>query len=140
MRITVPEEIMRLTVPTCTPSRDKPLVIVSPWELGGDGLHIFVWVEAVQLVGCLGNLLREHRRLTALAQAVGAGCSCRVLTPEFSFAVVALQLRACHTTQAHDWGPSSQKLWIPIQSLRRVKPRPAGFRLNKILKHIILKP
>ena len=24
MRITVPEEIMRLTVPTCTPSRDKP--------------------------------------------------------------------------------------------------------------------
>ena len=58
MRITVPEEIMRLTVPTCTPSRDKPLVIVSPWELGGDGLHIFVWVETVQLVGCLGNLLR----------------------------------------------------------------------------------
>ena len=49
---------MRLTVPTCTPSRDKPLVIVSPLELGGDGLHIFVWVEAVQLVGCLGNLLR----------------------------------------------------------------------------------
>ena len=70
MRITVPVEIIRLTVPTCTPSRDKPLVIVSPLELGGDGLHIFVWV--VQLVGCLGNLLWEHRRLTALAQAVGA--------------------------------------------------------------------
>ena len=97
MRITAPEEIMRLTVPTCTPSRDKPLVIVSPLELGGDGLHIFVWVEAVQLVGCLGNSLQEHRRLTALAQAVGAGCSCRVLTTEFSFAAVALQLRASHT-------------------------------------------
>ena len=76
MRITVPVEIIRLTVPTCTPSRDKPLVIVSPLELGGDGLHIFVWV--VQLVGCQGSLLWEHRRLTALAQAVGAGCSCRV--------------------------------------------------------------
>ena len=98
MRITVPEDIIRLTVPTWTPSRDKPLVIVSPLELGGDGLHIFVWV--VQLVGCQGSLLWEHRRLTALAQAVGAGCSCRVLTPEFSFAGVALQLRACHTTQA----------------------------------------
>ena len=67
-----------MTVPTCTPSRDKPLVIVSSLELGGAGLHIFVWVEAVQLVGCLGNSLQEHRRLTALAQAVGAGCSCRV--------------------------------------------------------------
>ena len=98
MRITVPEEIMRLTVPTCTPSRDKPLVIVSPLELGGDGLHIFVWV--VQLVGCQGSLLWEHRRLTALAQAVGAGCSCGVLTTEFSFAAVALQLQASHTTQA----------------------------------------
>ena len=42
MRITVPEEIMRLTVPTCTPSRDKPLVIVSSLELRGAGLHIFV--------------------------------------------------------------------------------------------------
>ena len=100
MRITVPEEIMRLTVPTCTPSRDKPLVIVSSLELGGAGLHIFVWVEAVQLVGCLGNSLQEHRRLTAQAQAVGAGCSCRVLTTEFSYAAVALQLRASHTTQA----------------------------------------
>ena len=100
MRITVPEEIMRLTVPTCTPSRDKPLVIVSSLELGGAGLHIFVWVEAVLLVGCLGNLLQEHHRPTDQAQAVGAGCSCRVLTTEFSFAAVALQLRASHTTQA----------------------------------------
>ena len=116
MRITVPEEIMRLTVPTCTPSRDKPLVIVSPWELGGDGLHIFVWVEAVQLVGCLGNSLQEHRRLTAQAQAVGAGCSCRVLTTEFSFAAVALQPRASHTTLAplHMTPPV---LWLPAAFL-----------------------
>ena len=73
MRITVPEDLMRLTVPTCTPSRDKPLVIVSSLELGGAGLHIFVWVEAVLLVGCLGNLLQEHHRPTDQAQAVGAG-------------------------------------------------------------------
>ena len=58
IRITVPEDIIRLTVPTWTPSRDKPLVIVSPLELGGDGLHIFVWV--VQLVGCQVNMLWEH--------------------------------------------------------------------------------
>ena len=40
MRITVPDEIMRLTVPTCTPSRDNPLVIVSSLEVGGPDLHI----------------------------------------------------------------------------------------------------
>ena len=100
MRITVPEEIMRLTVPTCTPSRDKPLVIVSSLELGGAGLHIFVSVVAVLLVGCLRDSLQEHHRPTDLAQAVGAGCSCRGLTTEFSFAAVALQPRASHTTQA----------------------------------------
>ena len=100
MRITVPEEIMRLTVPTCTHSRDKLLVIVSSLELGGAGLHIFVWVEAVLLVGCLGDSLQEHHRPTDQVQAVGAGCSCRVLTTEFSFAAVALQLQASHTTQA----------------------------------------
>ena len=100
MRITVPEEIMRLTVPTCTPSRDKPLVIVSSLELGGAGLHIFVSVVAVLLVGCLRDRdsLQEHHRPTDLAQAVGAGCSCRGLTTEFSFAAVALQPRASHTT------------------------------------------
>ena len=72
MRITVPEEIMRLTVPTCTPSRDKPLVIVSSLELGGAGLHIFVSVVAVLLEGCLRDSLQEHHRPTDLAQAVGA--------------------------------------------------------------------
>ena len=77
MRITVPEQIMRLTVPTCTPSRDKPLVIVSSLELGGAGLHIFVSVVAVLLVGCLRDSLQEHHRPTDLAQAVGAGCSCK---------------------------------------------------------------
>ena len=74
MRITVPEEIMRLTVPTCTPSRDKPLVIVLSLELGGAGLHISVSVEAVLLVGCLGDSLQEHHRPTDQVQAVGAGC------------------------------------------------------------------
>ena len=93
MRITVPVEIIRLTVPTCTPSRDKPLVIVSPLELGGDGLHIFVWV--VQLVGCQGSLLWEHRRLTALAQAVGAGCSCGVLTNGFRSLVLLKRHFGC---------------------------------------------
>ena len=73
MRITVPEDIIRLTVPTWTPSRDKPLVIVSPLELGGDGLHILVWV--VQLVGCLVNLLWEHRRLRLSVPALAALCS-----------------------------------------------------------------
>ena len=67
MRITVPEEIMRLTVPTCTPSRDKPLVIVSSLEVGGPGLHIFVSVLAVLLVGCLRDSLQEHHRPTDLA-------------------------------------------------------------------------
>ena len=70
MRITVPEEIMRLTVPTCTPSRDKPLVIVSSLELGGAGLHIFVSVVAVLLVGCLRDSLQEHHRPT--------DCGCRL--------------------------------------------------------------
>ena len=109
MRITVPEEIMRLTVPTCTPSRDKPLVIVSSLELGGAGLHIFVSVEAVLLVGSRDSL-QEHHRLTDQVQAVGAGCSCRVLTTEFSFAAVALQLRASHTTLA-------PVLWLPAAFL-----------------------
>ena len=35
MRITVPDENMRLTVPTCTSSRDNPLVIVfGGWRTG----------------------------------------------------------------------------------------------------------
>ena len=72
MRITVPEEIMRLTVPTCTPSRDKPLVIVSSLELGGAGLHIFVSVEAVLLVGSLGDSFQEHHRPTDQVQAAAA--------------------------------------------------------------------
>ena len=75
MRITVPDEIMRLTVPTCTPSRDNPLVIVSSLEVGGPDLHIFVSVLSVLQVGCLRDSLQEHHRPTDLAQAVGAGCS-----------------------------------------------------------------
>ena len=116
MRITVPEEIMRLTVPTCTPSRDKPLVIVSSLELGGAGLHIFVSVEAVLLVGSLGDSLQEHHWPIDQVQAVGAGWSCRVLTTEFSFAAVALKLRASHTTLA----PLHMKLpvlWLPAAFL-----------------------
>ena len=53
MRITVPDEIMRLIVPTCTPSRDNPLVIVSSLEVGGPDLHIFVSVLSMLQVGCL---------------------------------------------------------------------------------------
>ena len=72
MRITVPDEIMRLTVPTCTPSRDKPLVIVSSLEVGGPDLHIFV---SVLQVGCLRDSLQEHHRPTDPAQAVGAAAA-----------------------------------------------------------------
>ena len=68
MRITVPDEIMRLTVPTCTPSRDNPLVIVSSLEVGGPDLHIFVSVLSVLQVGCLRDSLQEHHRPTGLAR------------------------------------------------------------------------
>ena len=60
MRITVPDEIMRLTVPTCTPSRDNPLVIVSSLEVGGPDLHIFVSVLSVLQVGCQRDSLQEQ--------------------------------------------------------------------------------
>ena len=60
MRITVPDEIMRLTVPTCTPSRDNPLVIVSSLEVGGPDLHIFVSVLSALQVGCLLVLVRTR--------------------------------------------------------------------------------
>ena len=68
MRITVPDEIMRLTVPTCTPSRDNPFVIVSSLEVGGPDLHIFVSVQSVLQVGCLRDSLQEHHRTTDLAR------------------------------------------------------------------------
>ena len=61
MRITVPDEIMRLTVR----SRDNPLVIVSSLEVGGPDLHIFV---SVLQVGCLRDSLQEHHRPTDLAR------------------------------------------------------------------------
>ena len=60
MRITVPDEIMRLTVPTCTPSRDNPLVIVSSLEVGGPDLLIFVSVLSVLQVGCLRDSPWKH--------------------------------------------------------------------------------
>ena len=66
MRITVPDEIMRLTVPTCTPSRDNPLV--SSLEVEGPDLHIFVSVLSVLQVGCLRDSLQEHNRPTDLAR------------------------------------------------------------------------
>ena len=44
------------------------------------------------------------------ADCPGSGCSCRVLTTEFSFAAVALQLRASHTTLA-------PVLWLPAAFL-----------------------
>ena len=71
MRITVPDEIMRLTVPTCTPSRDNPLVIVSSLEVGGPDLHSFVSVLSVLQVGCLRDLDRSKLRLYFVLECGG---------------------------------------------------------------------
>ena len=79
MRITVPDEIMRLTVPTCTPSRDNPLVIVSSLEVGGPDLRRLTWLGGS---GCVGRMQLER--------SDNNPC----------FAAVALQPRASHTTLA----------------------------------------
>ena len=83
MRITVPDEIMRLTVPTCTPSRDNPLVIVSSLEVGGPDLHIFVSVLSVLQVGCLRDSLQHARTTGRLTWLGGSGCEDRLQLQRF---------------------------------------------------------
>ena len=114
MRITVPDEIKRLTVPTCTPSRDNPLVIVSSLEVGGPDLHIFVSVLSVLQVGCLRDSLQEHHRPTDLAWWLRLWVQATEFNP--CFAAVALQPRASHTTLASLHMPPPV-LWLPAAFL-----------------------
>ena len=105
MRITVPEEIIRLTVPTWTPSVGDCLTL-GAWR--GRFTHLCVGSTSCRMSGGLALGAPPTDCL-----GLGCGCRqcCRVLTHEFSFVGAELQLRACHTTRA-PFHMSPPVLWM----------------------------